>query len=80
MANPLNAETDVHLTVRMTPKSRKQADKIVQAAWKEELQVQGARHPVRVKHSHVLRLAIEEGLPQVLAKLRTMQTKIESEG
>lgn len=76
MANPLNAETDVHLTVRMTPRTRKAADKIVQQAWKGDLKVQGSRHPVRVKHSHVLRLAIEEGMPKVLARLEAMQRKI----
>ena len=79
MPSPLNAKNDVHLTVRMAPKTRKAADKIVQQAWKAGLLVNGAKHPVRVKHSHVLRLAIEEGMPAVLARLQAMQSKIKAD-
>ena len=73
---PLHTPDDEHLTIRLSPKARKAADKIVERAWKQELQVMGKANPVRVKHSHVLKLAIDLGLPLVLERLQEIQTAL----
>lgn len=77
--DPLLTTDDKHLTIRVGPKAAKLADKVVEKAWKEELQVMGRANPVRVKHSHVLKLAAEIGLPLVLEKLREMQAELPAE-
>jgi hypothetical protein len=69
----INTETDTALSIRLSASTRKQADKLVSVAWKEGLVVQGKSNNVRVRHAHVYRLAVEAGLPLVLAKLREMQ-------
>jgi len=79
MTEPLHKKDDKHLTVRISPKQAKVADKVVEKAWKEELCVMGRSHPIRVKHSHIYKLAIEAGLPLVLDKLREMQDELPAE-
>lgn len=69
----MHGPRDKYVTVGLSPKTSKIADRIVKKAWDEELRVEGKTRALRVKHSHVLRLAIEEGLPRVLERLREMQ-------
>ncbi len=71
----INTPADKHVSVGLNPKTARAADRIVERAWKEDLRVQGRTKTLRVKHSHVLRLAIEEGLPLVLDRLRAMQVE-----
>jgi len=69
----MNGPRDKYVTVGLSPRTAKAADKIVKKAWDEDLRVEGKTRALRVKHSHVLRLAIEEGLSRVLDRLREMQ-------
>ena len=77
---PLHRHDDKHLTIRLGSRQTDQADKILQRAWKSDLQVMGKANPVRPKHSHIYRLAIEAGLPLVLDRLRSMQSELPDGG
>jgi len=76
MPKPIHAEDDQHVSVRVSTKSRKIADKVVIAAMKNDLRVQGDVNPIRVRQSHVLKLALELGLPLVLDHLQEEQGKL----
>ena len=70
---PMIQKEDKHLTIRVSPKTAKAVDTILQRAWREDLQVQGRSHPIRVKHSHIFKMAVEIGVPLALQALRDMQ-------
>jgi len=64
------------LCVRVTEATLKEARKILYSAQKKDLKYPGRKHPVSVKQSHVLRLAIEEGLSLVLDRLKDIDMEV----
>ena len=59
-------------SVRITPKQAKRISRIVEVTSREGLRVPGPVNSIRPKESHVLRLALEIGLPQVLEAIREL--------
>lgn len=72
------ADADVHLTIRLCPSTAAKIDKVLAAAAKESLRAPGTKNPIRVKQSHVLRLAIERGIGAVLEDLRKISEQVEA--
>ena len=66
-------------TIRLSAPQQRTLDKTVQRALREGLKVPGPVRAVRCKESHVLRIAIELGLPHVLDALRALNAAAESE-
>lgn len=72
-------DNDVHVTIRVSAKAHRKADQITVKANRENLKVQGPVNPIRIRSSHILRLAVEKGLPLVLDELRDMQGQLKTE-
>jgi hypothetical protein len=64
------AEAEKNLSVRADSRVQRQIEQLVREAEREGLTAQGCAHRVRVKASHITRLALRAGLPLVMAALR----------
>ena len=74
-AAALHADDDHQRSVRYSRATGTAVTGVVHQAQDEELLVEGRVNPVKVRESHVLRLAIELGTPLVLARLREIQAE-----
>lgn len=72
----MHADDDVHRTIRYSPDVEKLVDKVVYQAGQKKLRVLGRKAPVKVRASHVLRLAVELGLPLVLDRIEALQGEL----
>jgi hypothetical protein len=63
-------ENEKNLSVRANARTQRQIELVVRDAAREGLTAPGHANRVRVKASHVTRLALQAGLPLVMAALR----------
>jgi len=66
-------------TIRISAPHQRTLDKVIQRALREGLKVPGPVRSVRPKEAHILRIALDLGLPHVLDALRALNAAAESE-
>lgn len=59
-------------SVQLTAKQARRITRILESVMKDGLRVPGPVNPIRPKESHILRLAMELGLPHVLQAIRDL--------